>query len=145
MGSKQKVQDSTYTPSAPGPVRGSKKLMDAWKARALTEEAVQEIAAELENSPAVVDEVLVAGGTDASGIRLSLSYEWDDVPWCGNDIRFWLQWLRRHGGAVRPPRIIINGIPHPDLVRVQLDFGNVPDGVPGLGDVQRGVNGRFGV
>ena len=105
--------------------RGSEKLMAAWKQRSLTEEGVREIAAELEKSRATIEKVNVVGGQDATGMQVLLSYEGDDVPWCGNDLAFWLKWRRRFGGTVRPPRIIINGIPVPDLVRVQLDFGHV--------------------
>src|SRR5262245_50081857 len=97
--------------------RGSEKLLAAWKSRVLTEASVQELAASLEKSPAKVESVQFVGGLHASGLQLSLTYADDDVPRCGNDIAFWLQWLRRHGGApVRPPRVIINGTPFPDLV-----------------------------
>lgn len=105
--------------------RGSEKLLAAWKNRALTEAAVNEIAKELEKSPAVVEKAAVIGGANASGVALSLSYSGDDVPYCGNDLAFWLKWHRTHGGVVRPPKIIINGIPFPDIIRVQLEFGDV--------------------
>ena len=124
--------------------RGSERLMAAWHARALTEESVKEIAAALEASPATVLGANVIGGSNPTGITLSLAYDGDDVPWCGNDILFWLKWHRSHGGGgVRPPRILINGIPFPDLVRVELDFGHV--GVPGpadLGGIQGGSLGE---
>ena len=64
--------------------RGSEKLLDAWKSRALTEDAVHEIANALEQSPARVERA------DATGVRLSLRYDGDDLPSCGNDILFWL-------------------------------------------------------
>ena len=105
--------------------RGSDKLMAAWKARALTEESVREIAAHLEKSPATVERADVAGGAAPTGVSLSLSYSGDDTPWCGNDILFWLKWHRTHGGTVRPPKILINGIPFPDWLRLELDFGHV--------------------
>jgi hypothetical protein len=107
--------------------RGSAKLMAAWKARALTEDAVREIATQFEQSPGKVQGADVVGGAAPTGVRVSVSYEGDDTPWCGNDILFWLKWHRIHGGSPRPPRIIINGTPYPDLVRVQLDFGHVPE------------------
>ena len=106
-------------------LRGSEKLLAAWKTRALTEEAVHEIAEALDKSPAKVEGASVIGGAEATGVRLSLAYEGDDGPWCGNDILFWLTWHRKYGGVVKPPRIIINGTPFPDLVRVELDFGRV--------------------
>lgn len=105
--------------------RGSEKLLAAWKGRALTEESLQEIASALAQSPATVDRAMIVGGNSATGAHLSLSYTGDDTPICGNDIAFWLKWHLKHGGSPRPPRIIIDGIPFPDLVRMELDFGNV--------------------
>ena len=105
--------------------RGSDKLMTAWKARLLSEESVREIAAALEKSPARVESADVVGGANATGLSVSMTYEGDDVPQCGNDILFWLKWHVTHGGAVKPPRILINGIPHPDWLRLELDFGHV--------------------
>jgi hypothetical protein len=35
------------------------------------------------------------------------------------------QMAHEYGGAPRPPKIIINGTPFPDLVRMELDFGRV--------------------
>ncbi|MDH4346561.1 MAG: hypothetical protein OEW31_09525 [Thermoleophilia bacterium] len=114
--------------------RGSEKVMAAWKARALTEESVREIAAALEKSPATVEGANVVGGEHATGLSLSLRYDGDDGPWCGNDILFWLKWHLSHGGVIRPPRIIINGIPFPDLVRMELDFGHVGAELPAVQD-----------
>src|ERR1700704_6205089 len=119
--------------------RGSERLMAAWHARALTEESVREIASALEQSSATVLGAYVSGGASPTGVTLSLAYEGDDVPQCGNDIMFWLKWHLHHGGAgVRPPRIIINGIPFPDLVRLELDFGHV--GPPANADVRTGAS-----
>ena len=106
-------------------LRGSEKLMAAWKTRALTEESIGEIGKALDDSPANLEEAAVSGGSDASGVRLALSYQGDDVAWCGNDIIFWLKWHLKFGGTVKPPIIIINGTPYPDYVRMQLDFGHV--------------------
>lgn len=114
--------------TAAQPVRGSDKLMKAWKSRILSDESVNEIAGALEKSPAKVEAVSVFGGANPTGVRLDLRYDGDDGPWCGNDISFWLQWLLKHGGhggVIRAPKIIINGIPWPDVIRVQLDFGQV--------------------
>ena len=105
--------------------RGSEKVLAAWKARALTEESVNAIAQGFEKSPAKVEQASALGGTSATGLRLSLRYDGDDGPWCGNDILFWLRWHMKYGGAPRPPKIIINGTPFPDLVRMELDFGHV--------------------
>jgi hypothetical protein len=115
--------------------RGSEKLMAAWKSRALTEESFREIADALGKSPAKVESVNVIGGANPTGVRMSLRYEGDDTPWCGNDILFWLKWHRNYGGVVLPPKIIINGTPWPDLVRMQLDFGQVGENAPGIRDL----------
>jgi len=113
--------------------RGSEKLMAAWKARALTEESVKEIAGALDKSPAITEGIIIVGGKEATGVQLSLRYEGDDGPWCGNDILFWLKWHIKYGGVVQPPKIIINGIPFPEEVRLQLDFGNVGGAVQNEG------------
>lgn len=107
--------------------RGSEKVLAAWKARTLTGESVEQIAEGLGKSPATIEGVAVAGGESATGVRVQLRYDGDDGPWCGNDILFWLRWHLEHGtgGVVKPPKIIINGIPFPDLVRMELDFGQV--------------------
>jgi hypothetical protein len=126
--------------------RGSERLMAAWQARALTEDSVREIAAALDASPATILGANVIGGAHPIGVTLSLAYEGDDVPRCGNDILFWLQWHRNHGGGViRAPRILINGIPFPDLVRLELEFGHVPPAGPAPQDLDgplgRGATG----
>ena len=112
--------------------RGSEKVMAAWKARVLTEASIKEIAASFEKSPATIEGATFVGGERSTGLSLSLSYEGDDGPWCGNDILFWLKWHLGHGGNPRPPRIIINGTPFPDLVRMELDFGHVGEQVGGI-------------
>ncbi|MET3119200.1 hypothetical protein AAKU64_003439 [Undibacterium sp. GrIS 1.8] len=106
-------------------LRGSEKLLSAWKNRSLTEESVREIAKNMDQSPAHVIGAKVVGGNNATGVQLSLAYYGDDVPTCGNDILLWLKWHRVHGGDVHPPKIIIDGIPFPDVLRMQLDFGDV--------------------
>jgi hypothetical protein len=115
--------------------RGSEKVMAAWKARTLTEASVKEIGAAFDKSPATIEGAAFVGGENPTGLRVSLAYEGDDGPWCGNDILFWLKWHQSHGGTPRPPRIIINGIPFPDIVRMELDFGNVAEHVPVLEDL----------
>lgn len=122
--------------------RGSEKLIAAWKARALTEDSVREIADALDKSPAKIEGASVIGGGHSTGVRLSLRYDGDDGPWCGNDILFWFKWHLKYGGELRPPKIIINGTPWPDLVRLDLTFGHGSENVqnvPGLsGSVARG-------
>jgi hypothetical protein len=116
-------------------MRGSEKVIAAWQARVLTEESVAEIAKQFEESPATVESANIVGGAQPTGMRVTLSYDGDDGPWCGNDILFWLKWHLNHGGVVTPPRIIINGIPFPDLVRMELDFGHVGEQVPSIEDI----------
>ena len=115
--------------------RGSEKVMAAWKARVLSEASIKEIAAAFEKSPATIEGATFVGGEHATGLSLSLSYDGDDGPQCGNDILFWLRWHQSNGGVPRPPRIIINGIPFPDLVRMELDFGHVGEQAGGIQDL----------
>lgn len=121
--------------------RGSERLLAAWKARALSDDSVREIAQALEKSSASVEKAVAYGGANATGVQVSLSYSGDDIPSCGNDIQFWLQWLRRHGGAPRPPKVIINGIPFPDVVRVELDFGHITEGPLQAADLAEQLKG----
>jgi hypothetical protein len=125
--------------------RGSEKVMAAWKARMLTEASVKEIATAFDKSPARIEGATFVGGENATGLRLSLSYEGDDGPMCGNDILFWLKWHLGHGGTPRPPRIIINGIPFPDLVKMELDFGHVEEHVPSIEDLPGELAGLAGL
>ncbi len=106
--------------------RGSEKLLAAWKSRSLSDESIRELATALEKSPAKVEGVQFTGGSDAAGLQLSLRYDGDDGPWCGNDLQFLLGWLRRHGVSGGIPRVIINGTPWPDLVRLHVNIGDVP-------------------
>jgi hypothetical protein len=124
--------------------RGSAKLLDAWRTRTLSEESLKEIAGALDASPATVERAHVTGGEQPTGVQLSLRYEGDDVPWCGNDLQFWLQWLRKHGGKPRPPRVIIDGTPFPDLIHVDLEFGSPVAELPqaGLGPI--GIDAQLG-
>ena len=107
--------------------RGSEKLLGAWNARALTEDSVREIAEQFDKSAGVVERAMVTGGSEPTGLRMQVAYSGDDVPICGNDILFWLKWHRINGGVVRPPRIIIDGMPWPELLRMVIDFGHVDD------------------
>jgi hypothetical protein len=119
--------------------RGSEKLMEAWNARSLTEASVREIADAFAKSPAKVEGAQVVGGASPTGMRVALRYDGDDGPWCGNDILFWLRWHITHGGTVRPPKIIINGVPRPELVRMELDFGVVEEAGPDPGSLAGGL------
>ena len=81
------------------------------------------------------------GGGNSTGVQLLLRYDGDDGPWCGNDILFWFKWHIKYGGDIHPPRIIINGTPFPDLVRMELDFGHVAENVPGIRDLPGALGG----
>ena len=122
--------------------RGSEKLLAAWRSRALTDDAVEEIGATLAESPGTIETVQVHGGAQATGISMSIRYDGDDVPWCGNDVLFWLKWHLRHGGVLTPPKIIINGIPFPEELLMELVFGVVPT-VAGPGPQEAGGFGQF--
>jgi len=120
-------------------LRGSEKLKLAWENRALTEEAVAEIAEAIDASPAEVASVRVLGGREAVGVEVSKRYGFDDGDICGNDLSFWLKWLGRHGGGgYVPPIVIINGIPVPIELLVTYTFGRPEVQAPQVGDL--GVN-----
>jgi hypothetical protein len=126
-------------------MRGSEKVLAAWNSRMLSEESIGEIAKQFDESPATVETANVVGGAQPTGLRVSLRYDGEDGPWCGNDILFWLKWHLGHGGVVRPPKIIINGIPFPDLVRMELDFGHVGEHVSSIEDITAELSlGEFG-
>ena len=110
-------------------MRGSEKLKAAWRAR-LTDDAVDEIGQMLDETPARVDTVRVHGGADPVGVTVSLTYEGQATPRAGHDVASWIEWQLKHGGFVRQPRWIINGIPFPESIQLVLDFGRVPFALP---------------
>jgi hypothetical protein len=121
--------------------RGSEKLMKAWKSRALTDDSVREIADALDKSPAEVAGIIFVGGEEATGLQVSLRYDGDDGPYCGNDILFWLKWLQNHGGGgvIKAPHILINGTPWPEEVLMTLTFGQT-----GPSEGPAGISGAIG-
>lgn len=121
--------------------RGSEKLMAAWRARELTDESVREMAAGIDESPGELTEAHFYGGSGGSGASIQMRYTGDDVAWCGNDISFWLAWLRKFGGEGRPPRVIINGTPFPDELFLELDYGFFDRDTPATGP---GLHQHFG-
>jgi hypothetical protein len=127
-------------------MRGSEKLIaGAWNARVISEESVAEIARHFEESPGSIESANVVGGQYPTGLRLSVRYDGDDGPYCGNDILYWLRWHVTHGGVVNAPRIIVNGTPFPDLVQMELDFGHVGGNVPGMENITGALAlGEFG-
>jgi hypothetical protein len=111
--------------------RGSEKLLAAWSNRAISEVAVKEIINEFKT--ANIEGAEVFGGANPTGLSVELLYADDDIDRCGNDLSFWLRWQRKYGnGFTKPPKIIINGTPWPDLIRIKLDFGKVTTTLPGL-------------
>jgi hypothetical protein len=106
-------------------VRGSERLMAALNNR-LTEESIGDIARILDASPGVVKDVQVHGSGQPSGVSVTSIYSGDDGGWCGNDLRNWFEWLRKHGGQPKPPRIIINGTPWPEFITMMVTYGREP-------------------
>ena len=118
--------------------RGSEKLLAAWKTRVLTEESVKDIAKTLDKSPAKVEDAQFSGGLNATGLRLSLSYDGDDTPYCGNDLKSLLDWALKYRHQLVIPRILINGVQPIDRVLMEIGIGDAAEGrvsVPkGLGE-----------
>lgn len=108
-------------------LRGSEKVLAAWKRRTLSEESVNEIAESLQDSPAVVEKAVFSGGENPTGLSLSLSLKGDDMDWCGSGLKNWITWHRKHGGNPIPPRIFTEGIPFPDVIRLELTYGDARD------------------
>jgi hypothetical protein len=106
---------------------GAEQRSARWGAGALSNAALREIAEALEASPAIVLSGHIVGGDHPTGVMLSLAYEGDDVLACGKDILFWMRWHAAHGSMpVRSPRVIVNHAGDlPELVRLELDFGDV--------------------
>lgn len=102
--------------------RGSEKILQAWRAR-LDDTSVEGIAKHYDASPAEVVSVDVDGGGGA--VRVVSRYSADDFDQCGNDLAFWLNFLRQHGseGTVVIPRVIVNGRPSIDSAVLALHFG----------------------
>jgi len=120
--------------------------MKAWKSRVLTEDAFREITEALEKSPATLEAFNIVGGENPTGVQLSLRYDGEDGPWCGNDILFWLKWHLQHGslgGVIKPPRIIINGTPWPEAVTMALDFGRVSQAAVDIGVSAENIGGSI--
>ena len=58
-------------------------------------------------------------------MSVGLTYRNEAIDDCGNDITFWLRWLRRHAAVVDVGRpILIDGV-WPEVLKVTLPFGNV--------------------
>lgn len=112
-----------------GAVRGSARLFDAWKARerqVVTDDDVAQLARVLEDSPARVAHVVVAGGREATGVGVALQYDGDDVPLCGNDLARLLELLHRLGTPSEPPVVIVNGKPRVDRALILATLGVLP-------------------
>jgi hypothetical protein len=109
--------------------RGSRRLIEAWKDRErhlIRDEHVEELSGLLENSPASVDDVIVVGGSEATGLGFSMTYDGDDIPLCGIDLYRLLDLLRRLGTPSDGPVIIINGRPAIERLTVLATLGVLP-------------------
>jgi hypothetical protein len=109
--------------------RGSSKLFESWEGRArrlITDDEVKALADVLDGSPAVVDDVQVVGGEQATGLGFSLTYSGDDIPICGNDLSRILELLRRLGTPSQPPIVIVNGRPAFDRLTILATLGVLP-------------------
>lgn len=130
--------------------RGSERLLQTWAARGerlIRDEHVEEVARRLEDSPATVSHVVVAGGTEATGLGLALTYDGDAIDRCGNDMQWLLELLRKLGTPSEPPRWIIDGTVVMDRVTVLATLGVLPANafdavIPKLGQQRRGRLGR---
>jgi hypothetical protein len=102
--------------------RGSEKILQAWRGR-LDDASVDQIAKQYEASAAEVVSAEIDGG--GGGLRVVSQYAADDFEQCGNDLAFWLNFLRHHGvgGTVEIPRIIVNGLAAIDSAVLALHFG----------------------
>jgi hypothetical protein len=101
--------------------RGSEKILQAWRAR-LDDASVEGIAKQYDASAAEVISADLDGG---GALRVVSRYSADDFDQCGNDMAFWLNFLRHHGGdgTVVVPRVIVNGRPGIDSAVLDLHFG----------------------
>jgi hypothetical protein len=109
--------------------RGSSRLFEAWderRAHLITDDHVKTLADVLESSPALVDDVQVAGGDQATGLGFSLTYTGDDIPVCGNDLSRILELLRKLGTPSQEPIVIVNGRPAFDRLTVLATLGVLP-------------------
>jgi hypothetical protein len=104
-------------------VRGSELLLDAWKHRTISDELVGEVAHNLGQSPATVDDVLTNGD---HGLGFSLTYTGDEIDRCGNDLQWLLDLIRKYGVPYEEPVVIINGRPRLDRVTVLATLGVLP-------------------
>jgi hypothetical protein len=102
--------------------RGSEKILQAWRGR-LDDSSVDQIAKQYSTSAAEVISAEVDGG--GGGLRVVSQYAADDFEQCGNDLAFWLNFLRHHGigGSVVIPRVIVNGLAEIDSAILALHYG----------------------
>lgn len=123
-------------------IRGSERLMAAFRSR-LTEDSVGMIAGMLDQSSGIVDSIDLHGGAEPTGVSITSTYTLDGDFTCGNDLSFWLSWLRKHGGGGWvPPKIIINGTPWPEFLTMKLVFGRIDEHTVSPVDVHQVLAGR---
>jgi hypothetical protein len=102
--------------------RGSEKILQAWRGR-LDDVSVDQIAKQYNDSAAEVISAEVESGGGA--LRVISQYAADDFEQCGNDLTFWLNFLRHHsiGGSFVVPRVIVNGVVAIDSAALVLHYG----------------------
>jgi hypothetical protein len=103
--------------------RGSAVLLKAWQSGVirLNDEVVTGLSEVLNGIQGRVETARVAEGREA--VAVEIAYD-EDTPQCGNDLSLVFRWIRDVGSDI-PVRVLINGVPAFDSVRVVLEVGNV--------------------
>lgn len=104
-------------------LRGSELVLQAWKNRQahLTEDFVKELSEILAQSPGKVQSVEFEGGAAPHAATLSIAYDGEDIPICGNDLRLLHKLTGKHG--ISGPVVIINGVPALDRMNLEVQLG----------------------
>ena len=108
--------------------RGSARLLKAFEERGvvLSEDLVRGLAEALDGSEAKLGGAWVAPGTEPTGFGMSLAYDGEDLPRCGNDMQWLLELLRKYGtGGVPTIDVIINGRPRIDRALLLVSVGAI--------------------
>jgi hypothetical protein len=103
--------------------RGSAVLLTAWQSGVikLNDEVVTGLSEVLNGIQGRVETARVGEGRES--VAVEIAYD-EDTPQCGNDLSLLFRWIHDAGGDI-PVRVLINGIPAFDSVRVVLEVGNV--------------------
>jgi hypothetical protein len=103
--------------------RGSAVLLKAWQAGVirLNDEIVTGLSEVLNGIQGHVETARV--GESRGAVAVEIAYD-EDTPQCGNDLNRLFRWIHDFGGDI-PVRVLINGVPAFDSLRVLLEVGNV--------------------